>query len=114
MVDCYAFGEIVINQKKYTTDVIISKYEVLDNWWRQKGHELCVDDLKKFINEFKPSVVVVGTGKFGLMKIRAETKKYLEENNIRLIEERTSKAVNTFNKLLAENQTGLAAFHLTC
>lgn len=114
MIDSYAFGSIFINQKKYTSDVIVTQDDIVDNWWRNKGHELCIDDLKKYIDEFKPDIVVVGTGKFGLMKVLAETKKYFEKNNIRLIEEKTSKAVKTLNKLLAENENVVGAFHLTC
>lgn len=114
MIDSYTFGAIIINHKKYTSDVIICLPKIFDDWWRNRGHEVCIEDLNKYIDEFNPDIVVVGTGKFGLLKVLAETKTYLKENNIRLIEERTSKAVKTLNMLQSENEHVMGALHLTC
>ena len=51
MIDSYSFGEIVINGKRYTSDVIIFSDSVDDNWWRKSGHLLHKDDLKEGFGE---------------------------------------------------------------
>ncbi|MEW6557306.1 MAG: hypothetical protein AB1349_08125 [Elusimicrobiota bacterium] len=42
----------------------------------------------------------------------AETKKYIESQNIKLIMEKTIKAVETHNKLQSKN--AITCLHLTC
>ncbi len=113
MIDNYNFGNIVINGKTYRSDVIIFGDMVWDNWWRKSGHELCIVDIEQAINEFNPTVVVVGTGKFGVMKILPETEAFLQSRQIRLIAQKTSQACETYNSLFNSDKV-LAAFHLTC
>ena len=113
MIDHYQFGKIIINGKSYSSDVIVFGDIVRDEWWRNQGHELCISDIKDAIDEFDPTVVVVGTGKFGMMKILPETESFLESRSIRLIAQKTGKAWKTFNSL-ANSEKVLGAFHLTC
>lgn len=112
MIESYSFGRIVINGREYTSDVIVFPSRVKDDWWRQEGHRLSVEDLELVVKE-KPEVVVVGTGYMGLMKVLPETRKHLESNEIGLIAEKTRKACETYNKL-AESKKVIAALHLTC
>ena len=70
-IDSYRFGEIVINGKKYSSDVLIFPDRVRDNWWRKTGHELRLEDIAEVITE-NPEVLVVGTGASGLMKVLSE------------------------------------------
>ena len=39
-IDRYAFGNIVIDGKAYTKDVIIFPDRVYSPWWRKDGHFL--------------------------------------------------------------------------
>jgi hypothetical protein len=113
MIEQYTFGKIVINGKTYHSDIIIFGDTVRDDWWRRKGHELCVADIEKAIEEFRPTVMVVGTGKFGLMKVLPETDSFLQSRQMRLIANKTEKAWETYNSLLNSEKV-LGAFHLTC
>ncbi|RLI30667.1 hypothetical protein DRO48_02760, partial [Candidatus Bathyarchaeota archaeon] len=45
-IEAYGFGYIVVDGKRYTSDVIIFPDRVMDGWWRKEGHRLYVDDLK--------------------------------------------------------------------
>ena len=112
MIESYKFGEIIINGKKYNSDLIILKDRIYDNWWRKEGHNLCIDDLKKIINK-KPDILIIGTGSFGLMKVPLELIKYLESNNIEVIIKRTKAACDEYNTLYQKKNV-VAAFHLTC
>lgn len=79
MIESYDFGVIVINGKRYTSDVIVFPERVMDSWWRKEGHRLYAEDLKEILeHEPRPEVLVVGTGYHGLVKVSPEVKKALE------------------------------------
>ena len=109
-VDSYSFGEIVIDGKRYTSDVIVFKYRV-KSWWRKEGHRLQVEDIKNVLEE-KPDILIVGTGAYGVMKIDDEVREKLREERIKLIEENSKQACEEFNKIKDENV--VLAIHLTC
>ena len=111
-IDSYHFGEMVINGKKYSSDVVIFADRVRDNWWRKTGHELCLGDIAEVITE-NPEVLLVGTGASGLMKVLPEVEEVAQVQGIRLIVENTDRACNTYNQL-SHSQRLVAALHLTC
>ena len=112
MIESYEFGRIVIKGKRYTTDVIIYPDHVEDNWWREEGHSLSPVDLWAIV-QAEPEVLVVGTGRSGLMRVLPEAEEYLREQGIRLIAERTTEAVRIYNQLCQSTKV-VAALHLTC
>ncbi len=110
----YGFGRIVIDGKKYTSDVIIYPDRVDDSWWRREGHRLVPDDLP-FLRENPPAVLVVGQGRFGLMKITPEFLALVRELGIELHAGRSAEAVKMYNQLWKEGRRDIiGAFHLTC
>jgi len=50
MINSYTFGVIVVNGKKYYSDIIIYPNKVDDNWWREEGHLLIPRDLEKVVD----------------------------------------------------------------
>jgi hypothetical protein len=113
MIESYSFGQIIVDGKRYTNDIIIFPNRIKDNWWRKKGHYLSIEDLEEVFQE-KPEKLVVGTGYFGFMKVPAEVKEYVEGRGIKLITQSTKDACNTFNNLLKSGKKIVAALHLTC
>jgi len=113
MIDSYSFGQIVVNGKRYTNDIIIFPNRIKDNWWRKIGHRIDIEDLKEAIQE-KPEILVVGTGYFGFVKVPAEVKEYVKRKGIELIAQSTKDACNTFNSLLKSGKKVVAALHLAC
>lgn len=112
MIDSYDFGEIVIDGKSYSADVIILPDRVIDNWWRDEGHKLCPADLWEVV-QAGPEVLVVGTGYYGAMEVLPETYDYLQQKGIELRVERTAQACQLYNRLRASRRVA-AALHLTC
>ena len=113
MIESYKFGQIIINGKKYNSDLIIFKDNIYDSWWRKEGHNLCIDDIKEIINK-KPDILIVGTGYFGLMKVPKELIENIKSSGIKqVIVKKTGDACNEYNKLYKKNNL-IAAFHLTC
>jgi len=115
LIDSYDFGVIVVNGKRYTTDVIISPDRVRDGWWRKEGHRLHLEDLQEVVEaKSRPEILVVGTGYSGIMRVPDEVVKELSSRKIALLAQPTKQACRTFNELLGSGRRVVAAFHLTC
>jgi len=112
MIESYKFGEIVIDGNTYTSDVIIYPDNVDDKWWRKESHLLQNDDLSDIIR-YKPEILIVGTGKPGLMEVSEETKLFIKSKEIKLIIDNTENACKTYNKYIKDRNV-IATLHLTC
>ncbi len=111
-IDSYHFGQIIIDGRKYSSDVIIFPERVQDAWRRKKSHELTLEDIKEIMAE-NPEVLVVGTGHSGLMRVLPEVEQEVEARNIKLIVQPTSEACHIYIQL-SDIQRVVAALHLTC
>ena len=111
-IDSYQFGEIVINGRKYSSDVLIFPDRIIDNWWRETGHELRPEDIGDVLKE-NPETLVIGSGTSGLMKVLPRVKEIALAQGIELIVETTDRACDTYNQL-SRSQRLIAALHLTC
>jgi hypothetical protein len=111
-IDSYHFGQIVINGRKYTSDVIIFPDRVQGDWWRDESHELALKDIADIIDE-NPEIVLIGTGSSGLMKVLPEVASAIEARHIQLIVQSTAEACEIYNQL-SQTQRVAAALHLTC
>ena len=103
---------MTIRDITYHSDLIIFPNKIKSNWWRKEGHNLQMEDLQEILS-FKPKVLVIGTGKFGLMKVDNNLINTINKQGVELIIEKTSKAVEKYNAICEEAST-VAAFHLTC
>jgi len=113
MIESYKFGQISINGKNYSSDLIIFEDYIYDSWWRKEGHNICIDDIKEIIDK-KPDVLIIGTGYFGLMKVPQKLIKNIKSSGIKqVIVKKSGEACNEYNKLYKTNKI-IAAFHLTC
>jgi hypothetical protein len=112
-IDTYFFGNIKISGTTYTADVIVYPDRVDPTWWRKEGHRLAISDLDTVLSS-KPEILVVGTGYLGALRVPEETKSFLNEKGIRVVVERTSKAVELFNDLQKKRRNVVALLHLTC
>jgi len=113
MIEQYSFGSIVINGVSYRNDVKIIQGKVVPEWWRKRGHFVDVDDIQDIL-KLKPDILVLGKGSPGQMKSTEALRKFLKTNGVKLIEEKTSKAFKTFNRLFNKGNNVSAGFHLTC
>jgi len=111
-VDSFRRGQITIDGKRYTSDVIIFPHRVKDGWWRKIGHQVCPEDVEEIVQE-KPEILLVGTGEEEMVKVLPETQHYLGEQGIELITQATDEAWQTYNQLCSSRKI-IAALHLTC
>ena len=108
----YSFGRITVDNKTYTSDIIIFPDHVKSSWWRLEGHLLQVPDLKEVI-DVKPPVLIIGTGYYGTMRVPDETINHLRSLGIDVYVRNSKDAVELYNKMASERPT-VPALHLTC
>ena len=111
-IDSYQFGRIVIEKVAYNSDCLILADIVLADWRRKEGHVLTAEDLQPVVTA-KPSILIVGCGASGLMKVAKELPQFLQQHNIALEAYDTYRAVERFNELSQAGKAA-AALHLTC
>jgi len=111
-IDSYSFGHISIDDKAYSSDVIILPGSVRGAWWRKQGHNLAVDDLQAVMDS-RPAQLVIGTGYYGNMQVPGDTVRALENAGIGVHVARTADAVALYNEM-ADSARVAAALHLTC
>ena len=92
-IEAYSFGTITIDGKTYHKDIILFPDSVRPNWRRKEGHSLLIEDLQEVI-EYRPEILIVGTGAYGVLQVPAVTKKALKKLDIELVEKHTSAALN--------------------
>jgi len=113
MIQKYEFGRMRVGGEEYVKDLKIIRGEVIANWRRKRGHLLERDDVQDILLA-EPTILVVGTGYSGQMRIEKSLDRLLAELQIQLIVERTAKAAEVFNGLLNKGREVSGAFHLTC
>jgi hypothetical protein len=105
---------MVIGDQRYTSDLMIyPDGRIEDKWWRATGHRLERADIQALLDT-GPETLVVGTGIYGMMRVRAGLKAYLSAHNIVLMSDRTESATQLFNQLKQKGSKVAGCFHLTC
>src|SRR5450830_1008120 len=112
MIDSYSFGSITIDGIKFTKDLIIYPDHINSNWRRKTGHLLTEDDITEIL-DYKPEVLIIGTGASGLMKVDDKLKDKLKVLGIEFVIKKTSEAVNEYNGTYKDKKV-VCALHLTC
>ena len=114
MIEKCSFGSMVIDGRKYTSDLkILPDGRVQDGWLRGKGHRLTWEDIQSLVS-LKPDLLVVGTGIYGRMKPAPDLEKRLADQGIDLLQAWTKKAAEAFNSARQRGINAVACFHLTC
>ncbi len=108
----YRFGKIVIDNRTYTSDVIICGPEVLGNWWRRQGHRVEIEDLDR-VSLKTGDHLIIGTGYNDCVVVSGELVEYCRKNEVILESMPTPQAVKRLN-ILSGEQNLIGAFHLTC
>jgi hypothetical protein len=114
MIDQYKEGRhMIVKGRRFTQDLKIIGGRVSGDWWRRQGHLLAVSDVQDILDA-SPSILVVGTGYAGSMRISKGLNERLADEGIELVSQRTQRAAEVFNHLIAEGRDVAGAFHLTC
>ena len=111
-IEDYQFGQMVVDGRPHTRDLILLPDRVMANWWRKEGHRLAVTDVQVVIDA-APEIAVIGTGAYGRMRVPQVIRRAFRAAGIDLHVARTGDAWEVYNNLRERHATA-GAFHLTC
>jgi len=111
-IEAYRFGRITIDGETYTRDLIICPDGIRTDWWRREGHSLRPEDLDAVIG-LDPDVLIIGCGRDDRLNVPEETRRWIGQRGIELIELPTGEACDRYNELAGRSRV-VAGLHLTC
>ncbi len=113
LIGAFSFGALVIDGKKYSSDLIIyPDGRIADGWWRKSGHRLFAEDIQDLIHS-QPDYIIAGTGIYGYVKPYKGLEILLHQKGIVFIAEKNESAIQKYNQKIVNKRVG-ACFHLTC
>jgi len=113
MIESFAFGAMVVNGRKYASDLIIfPNGRVQERWWRRRGHVLTQDDIQSLLDA-GPDMIIAGTGMSGRMTPESGLSHVINNMGIQFFSVPNEKAVKMYNLHTQKARVG-ACFHLTC
>ena len=114
LVSSYEFGRIVVDSRRFNSDIILSNDGILNaSWWRKEGHRVTRDDIGEIL-EYSPEVVIFGTGYYGVVKIDKEVEDLFKSKGVKVEKLKSAEAVKRFNELAKQGRKVVLAIHLTC
>lgn len=110
MINGYDAEGIIINQRSYTSSLIVSNHRLLENWPMQDISELSADFLAPIL-ELKPEVILIGTGSSLIFPPASSYARVIESGlGIEFMD--SVAACRTYNILLAEDRVVVAGIIL--
>ena len=109
----FSFGRIVVDGQTCNNDIKIISGRLVSNWWRKSGHTVEIEDVQDVIDS-DSTILVIGKGQPGYMRVTESLQEHLEKNDIELIVEQTSDAIQTFSRLMQAGKQVSAGFHVGC
>lgn len=107
-INSFYFGNIIIDGKKFTNDVVITANGTVRE--KHRSHTIEKEDIQEFIID-NVETIVIGTGTAGNVKVDPNVNIMAQLSGINVIIKPTINAVEEFNKIKGK-KAGI--FHLTC
>jgi hypothetical protein len=109
----FSFGRIVVDGQICNNDIKIVRDKLVPDWWRKSGHTVAIEDIQDILDS-DSTILVVGKGQPGYMRVTESLKEHLKKNDIELIIEQTSDAIKIFSRLMQEGKRVSGGFHVGC
>jgi len=107
------FGSIVVNNKDYANDVLISYKGLVREYRTSTKHVLSKKELNLILVE-DPEIVIIGCGYEGCMQLSSEVVELANMKGMQIITAKTPDAVQKFNELYEKGKNVVAYMHITC
>jgi hypothetical protein len=107
------FGSIMVNNKRYSYDVMVSYRGLVKNVETEVRHLVSRKEFYLMLAE-EPEVIVIGTGVEGGMQISSDVRRLAEQKGIQVIDLKSSEAIKKFNQLYESGKRVVAFIHTTC
>ena len=109
----FSFGRLVVDGQICNNDIKIVNGKLVPDWWRKSGHTVEIEDVQDIIDS-DSVILVIGKGQPGYMRVTESLREHLGKNNIKLIVEQTSDAIQTFSRLTKQGKQVSGGFHVGC
>ena len=109
IINSTSFRSITVDNKMFPHDIWIFVDGSVKE--RNMNHEFTIEEFE-IITKDNPDILVIGTGQYGVVKIKEEVLKKAQEKKIKLIIDKTPIAIKRFNELQGKKIAG--SFHTTC
>lgn len=111
-IESFTFGNITIEGKTYTSDVVVYPDRVETSWLREEEHR---PQIREFFDIVKsePEILIIGTGYAGVLSIPDQIRNYLTSKGIEVRVEKTKQAIEMFNELRNKEKV-VAVLHISC
>lgn len=112
-INSIEFGSIMINNKKYNNDIIVSYKGSIQKIETQLRHLISKKEFDIMLAD-GPEIILIGTGVEGDMQISSEVQRLAEQKGIEIFDSRSSEAIKKFNQLYESGKRVVAFIHITC
>ena len=109
----FSFGRLVVDGQICNNDIKIVNGKLVPDWWRKSGHKVEIEDVQDIIDS-DSAILVIGKGQPGFMRVTESLREHLGKNDIKLIVEQTSDAIQTFSRLMQQGKQVSGGFHVGC
>ena len=94
----FEYGKVVIDDKLFESDIVVTADGFINEWTREKEHEISIPDIENVLKN-KPQTVIFGVGTIGKVVVTSEVLDWLEQSKIEVISYKTEKAIETFRHI---------------
>lgn len=116
-VNAFSFGSIVIDNKKYSRDVLIfADGQVAQRHggiWMFGSHSIKQQEVEKLL-EGEPEVLIVGTGTNNKARLSPGAENWAKQKKLELTVLPSYDAVTRLNELAEQKKKVAAIVHITC
>ncbi len=116
-VNDFRFGSIVIDNKKYSRDVLVFSDGRVEprqgGLWMFDSHAIGRKEIERLL-EGEPEVVIIGTGTSNKARLSAEAENWAEERKLKLTVLPSYEAIARLNELADQGREVAAMIHITC
>lgn len=116
-VNDFRFGSIVIDNKKYSRDVLIFPDGRVEprqgGLWMFGSHTIRRKEVERLL-EGEPEVVIIGTGTSNKARLSAEAENWAKERKLKLTVLPSYEAIARLNELADKGRKVAAMIHITC
>jgi hypothetical protein len=116
-IDSFNFGFIVVDEKQYSSDIVILPDGIVKERDPGKGrlgsHSISRREIEA-LAKVQPDVILIGTGVHGMARLARDAEYYLREPSLNLTLLPSTEIVRKYNQYVEDGERVAALIHVTC
>jgi hypothetical protein len=116
-IDSFNFGFIVVDEKQYSSDIVILPDGTVKERNPGKGrlgsHTISRGEIEA-LTKARPEVILIGTGVQNMARLARDAEFYLTEPDLDVTLMPSQEVVKKYNQLTEDGEKVAALIHITC